>query len=92
MVKNVFLPGRLATPEFDVEPINAFIGVYLRMDTMLKLGAYKQALEECKAFFGPMAEKTNTLWENLSFKVGSCNHGFASYAAIVMMQCLEKLK
>ena len=92
MVKNVFLPGRLATPEFDVEPINAFIGVYLRMDTMLKLGAYEQALEECKAFFGPMAEKTNTLWENLSFKVGSCNHGFASYAAIVMMQCLEKLK
>ena len=92
MVHEVFLPGRLATPEFDVEPINAFIGVYLRMDTLLKLEAYKQALEECEAFFGPMAQKTNTLWENLRFTSGSCDHGFASYAAIVMMQCLEKLK
>lgn len=92
MVHEVFLPGRLATPEFDVEPINAFIGVYLRMDTLLKLEAYKQALEECEAFFGPMAQKTNTLWENLRFTSGSCDHGFASYAALVMMQCLEKLK
>lgn len=92
MVREVFLPGRLATPEFDVEPINAFIGVYLRMDTLLKLEAYEQALEECEAFFGPMAQKTNTLWENLKFTSGSCNHGFASYAALVMMKCLEKLK
>ena len=91
-VREVFLPGRVATPAFDVEPINAFIGVYLRMDTLLKLEMYEQALAECEAFFGPMAEKTNTLWENLYFTSGSCDHGFASYAAIVMMQCLEKLK
>ena len=91
MVRNVFLPSRVATPEFDVEPINAFIGVYLRMDTLLKIGAYEQALAECEDFFGGMAQKTLTLWENRAL-TGSCNHGFASYAALVMMQCIEHLK
>lgn len=91
MVYNVFLPSRKATPEFDVEPINAFIGVYLRMDALLHLGAYEQALAECEDFFGGMAQKTLTLWENRTLSA-SCNHGFASYAALVMMQCIEALK
>ncbi|MBQ9760285.1 MAG: hypothetical protein IJW16_02930 [Clostridia bacterium] len=91
MVKNVFLPTRVATPEFDVEPINAFIGVYLRMDTLLKLGYYEQALAECEDFFGDMARATGTLWENRT-PSASCNHGFASYAAVVMMKCVEELK
>ena len=91
MVTRVFLPSRVATPEFDVEPVNAFIGVYLRMDVLLKLGAYKQALAECEDFFGGMAQKTATLWENRTL-TASCNHGFASYAAAVMLKCLDELK
>lgn len=91
MVTNVFLPSREATPEFDVEPVNAFIGIYLRMDVLLKIGAYEQVLAECEDFFGGMAQKTGTLWENRTLK-GSCNHGFASYAAVVMLKCLEALK
>ncbi len=91
MLPNVFLPSRVATSEFDVEPINAFIGVYLRMDTLLHLGAYKQALSECEEFFGGMAQKTLTLWENRTLSA-SCNHGFASYAAVVMMKCIDGMR
>lgn len=90
MVHEVFCPDRVATPEFDVEPINAFIGVYLRMETLLRLGSYKLALADCEAFFGGMAQKTLTLWENRTL-TGSCNHGFASFAAVVMKRCLENL-
>ena len=91
MIREVFLPSRVVTPEFDVEILNAFIGVYLRMEALLKLGYYEQALAECEDFFGGMAKGTRTLWE-LRKPSASCNHGFASYAALVMMECVEKLK
>ena len=91
MVKNVFLPSRVATPEFDVEPINAFIGVYLRMDALQKLGLYEQALADCEDFFGGMAQKTGTLWEYRQER-GSFDHGFASFAAPAMIEALEALK
>lgn len=91
MIREVFLPSRVVTPEFDVEILNAFIGVYLRMEALLKLGYYEQALAECEDFFGGMAKGTRTLWE-LRKPSASCDHGFASYAALVMMECVEKLK
>ncbi len=91
MIKHVFHPARVATPEFDVEPLNAFIGVYLHLDALLKLGYYEIALAECEDFFGGMAKGTRTLWE-MRKPTASCNHGFASYAAVVMMECVEKLK
>lgn len=72
-------------------PVNAFIGLYLRLKTLLKLEQYQLLLDEVGDFFGHMAEKTGTLWEYREMK-GSFDHGFASYAAYAMCVALEKLK
>ena len=64
----------------EIAPSNAFIGNYLRLECLLAAGRRAQALSEITAFFGGMAARTGTLWEQMS-AVASCNHGFASYAA-----------
>lgn len=71
-------------------PVNAFIGLYLRIKTLLKLEWHSLLLEDISDFFGGMAEKTGTLWEYRQMK-GSFDHGFASYAAYAMCVALEKL-
>ena len=71
-------------------PVNAFIGLYLRLKALLQLGLYQQILNDVGDFFGGMAEKTGTLWEYREMK-GSYDHGFASYAAYAMCVALEKL-
>ncbi|QHW31764.1 hypothetical protein GZH47_13555 [Paenibacillus rhizovicinus] len=63
-----------------IHPANAFIGYYLRMELLSRHGATAQLLEEIKAFFGKMAERTGTLWEHNRTQA-SCNHGFASHVA-----------
>lgn len=72
-------------------PVNAFIGLYLRLKTLLKLELYDLLLAEVGDFFGGMAEKTETLWEYRQMK-GSFDHGFASYAAYAMCVALEHTK
>ncbi len=72
-------------------PVNAFIGLYLRLMALLKLGQYDLILADVVDFFGDMADKTGTLWENRGFK-GSFDHGFASYAAYAMCVALENKK
>lgn len=72
-------------------PVNAFIGLYLRLKTLLKLEQYGLLLDEVGDFFGHMAEKTGTLWEYREMK-GSFDHGFASYAAYAMCVALKNLK
>ncbi len=78
-------------------PVNAFIGFYLRICVLMKLG-YRDILEkDIKFFFGGMSELTGTLWEyrldrkdenDESFKSriqrGSLDHGFASFAAVAI--------
>ncbi len=71
-------------------PVNAFIGLYLRIKSLLKLGWYAQLLEEVEGFFGGMADRTGTLWEYREGK-GSLDHGFASYAAYAMCVALERI-
>ncbi|MBQ8356912.1 MAG: hypothetical protein IJX39_03790 [Clostridia bacterium] len=71
-------------------PVNAFIGLYLRLKTLLKLELYQLILDEVGDFFGGMAEKTGTLWEYRQMK-GSFDHGFASYAAYAMCVALEHI-
>ena len=71
-------------------PVNAFIGLYLRLKTLLQLEQYELLLADVVDFFGGMAEKTGTLWEYREMK-GSYDHGFASYAAYAMCVALEKL-
>ncbi len=57
---------------------NAFIGNYLRLDFMMRVGEYETARENILGYFGYMAERTGTLWENVG-TTASCNHGFAAY-------------
>ncbi len=70
--------------------VNAFIGAYLRLEALLKLEEYELALTDVKKFFGSMDEKTKTLWENRTIK-GSNDHGFASYALVVIQKALQGL-
>ena len=61
---------------------NAFIGNYLRLELLSRAGLDRQLLDETKGYFSYMAERTGTLWEFVS-DWKSCNHGFASYAAVL---------
>ncbi len=72
-------------------PVNAFIGLYLRIMTLLKIGAYQILLDELEGFFGEMVAKTNTLWEYRQLMRGSLDHGFASYAAYAMATAQKAL-
>ena len=78
-------------PDFpsDMEPINAFIGVYLRLEALLKIKAYDLVLRDVRAFFGGMTAETGTLWEYRQRK-GSRDHGFASYALVAILRALER--
>lgn len=64
----------------DVPVSNAFIGNYLRLFVLFEDKEYDKILEEIESFFLPMAEKTGTLWENMT-DYASCCHGFASHVA-----------
>jgi alpha-L-rhamnosidase len=66
---------------------NAIVGNYLRLELLLRNNFHKLAVEECKAFFEFMAQRTSTLWEH-SFASGSLNHGFASVAANYIVECV----
>ena len=70
----------------NVSKSNAFIGNYLRLETMLKYGYKKEVLSDCENFFTYMAEITGTLWENMS-DGASLDHGFASVAAYYIYKC-----
>ncbi len=72
-----------------VEPINAFIGVYLRLEALLKIEAYENVLADVKGFFGAMEQETGTLWEYREGK-GSRDHGFASYALAAIKKALDR--
>lgn len=69
-------------------PVNAFIGRYLRMMTLEKMGEKALLLENIRAFFGGMASLTGTLWEYKEQK-GSYDHGFASYVAPLLLWAIS---
>lgn len=64
----------------EIYEANAFVGNYLRLDILLRYGYTKKVLENVEGYFYYMAERTGTLWENVS-ENASCNHGFASHVA-----------
>lgn len=59
---------------------NAFIGNYMRLDIMERLGKHDMLIKNIIDYFTYMAETTGTLWENET-STASCNHGFASLVA-----------
>jgi len=74
-----FGPDRKTTNKWpEIHFANAFIGNYLRLEMLMKLGYRQAVLDNIEGFFLYMAERTGTLWE-LVRDNASCNHGFASY-------------
>ncbi len=64
-------------------PVNAFIGLYLRIWLLMKLGKKELLASDIKSFFGGMVKSTGTLWEYKQHK-GSYDHGFASFVALAI--------
>lgn len=75
----------------EIYPANAFIGNYLRLMLLDENKLYSKLIDESKDYFLYMAERTGTLWENTG-DYASCNHGFASYAAPMLVRAEESLK
>ncbi len=90
LVTEVFSPNRNGQmPE--IFEVNAFIGAYLRIETLLKLKEYPLLLRDIKDFFGNMEQYTGTLWEYRQYK-GSQDHGFASYTLVAIQEALKHIK
>jgi alpha-L-rhamnosidase len=64
-------------------PVNAFIGLYLRIWLLMRLNKKELLRKNLKDFFGGMVASTGTLWEYKQHK-GSYDHGFASFAALAI--------
>lgn len=65
-----------ALPE--IHPSNSFIGNMLRVEMLSRSGRSRQILDESIDYLLYMADRTGTLWENVS-PAASCDHGFASH-------------
>ena len=64
----------------------AWHGNYLRFFWLCEEGEYARVLKEMLEYFATMARETGTLWEHDS-PAASCNHGFASVAAMLVLRC-----
>ena len=64
-------------------PVNAFIGLYLRIYALMKLEKKELLKNDIKSFFGGMVASTGTLWEYKQHK-GSYDHGFTSFSALAI--------
>ncbi len=63
-----------------------FIGNYLRFFWLCEEEEYDRVLRESVDYFHHMVEKTGTIWEH-DLPSASCNHGFASVFAVLMLRC-----
>ena len=78
-LREQFGPPRKKTHAFpEVHEANAFVGNLLRLEVLSGAGLQQQMLDESIAYLLYMAERTGTLWENVSASA-SCNHAFASH-------------
>jgi alpha-L-rhamnosidase len=76
-----------------IHPSAPFIGNYLRLDWLGRMGRSSQVYGEMSGYFLQMAETTGTLWENAdSADNGSCCHGFASHVAVFIIRDIVGLK
>lgn len=71
----------------DVWESAPFIGNFMRLDWLGREGLVAKQVGELKGYFGFMAARTGTLWENAdSADNGSCCHGFASHVAVFLLR------
>lgn len=79
---NEFGPDRAERGAYpEIYPANAFIGNYLRLDWIMRIGLVDKVRDDIRGYFYTMAKSTGTLWEHQQ-SVASCNHGFASHVAV----------
>lgn len=84
--------GGTKQPNLDIAPSAPFIGKYLRLIMLLRMGQFTSVLDDISGYFIGMANTTGTLWEHDKKESlergGSLNHGFASFAgAAIVMAC-----
>jgi len=80
-----FGPSRNTATVFpEIHPSNAFIGNLLRFHCLKRHGEGEQMRDEVLRYYTPMAGETGTLWEHTSPEA-SCNHGFASAIAPLLI-------
>jgi alpha-L-rhamnosidase len=86
LMRDEFGSVRVQTGAYpDIHASNAFIGYYLRLELLSRYGEKARILADIKGYFAYMAELTGTLWENAG-SYASCNHGFASHVAHVLLR------
>lgn len=86
VLRDEFGPKRKETGAYpDVHPANAFVGNVLRLELLARDGLIQQLLDESVDYHLYMADLTGTLWEN-DRAHASCNHGFASHLAHVLLR------
>lgn len=71
---------------------SGFIGLTLRMISLVELDKIEQALKEIKEYYGPMAAQNGTLWEMDVDHCISLNHGYNAYAAVMIVKALTGLE
>lgn len=82
-----FGPFREPSVYSEIGKSNMFIGNYLRYFWLCDMGEYDRVIKESVDYFYKMASITGTLWEH-DRTCASCNHGFASSAAVILNRCL----
>lgn len=79
VLRDEFGPQRKETKAYEeVHMANSFVGNMLRMELLSQAGLAQQILDESIGYLYYMAERTDTLWENVN-DGASLNHGFASH-------------
>ena len=73
----------------NIPKVNAFMGMYIRMELLHEWGKDEMLVKEIKDFFQHMAQHTGTLWEHKDMSA-SLNHGFASYVGGLLLQIFNK--
>ncbi|MBQ3289702.1 MAG: hypothetical protein IJH50_09865 [Kiritimatiellae bacterium] len=79
-------PTRKADAYPAVHRSNLLFGYSLRFVLLSEAGLSRRVLDEVKACYLPMAEKTGSLWEAVSSDGYSCCHGFPSLAAWLIVR------
>ena len=79
LLRDRFGAARRENGEYpEIALTNMFIGIPLRIETLLKYGCREQALADILAYFVPMARQTGTFWESVGCS-GSYCHGFTAH-------------
>jgi hypothetical protein len=87
-----FGPSRRETKAHpEIFPCNQLPGNMLRMEILSRYGETARIHDEALGYWQMMTEPTGTLWEH-DKPEASCNHGFASHAAVVLRRDILGLR